>query len=411
MSYQQAKKTLILIICLLGASFYFYETILEIIPSTMINGIMGTYHINGFKAGIFDTCYFVTYAIMQIPGGALLDKYGARKVMPLAALSCFVGLSLFGITDHYYVGLLGRLIAGLGGTFGLMGAMFIVSSWVPSKHLALALGLTITLGLSGGLTEGALTSLVHLEGWRWVTLMLAFIALAIAVLMFLVLRDNTHRTRQRTSLTDILNVIKSKQNRWIGLFGGLLYVPTGTIASLWGVNFFHTYFPTISLSTAANINSMIFLGWIVGSPAAGFISDAIKRRRLLLVLSSACCVLIFLAISYFDHLSITKMFVLFFLIGLFSSFSGLTFVMAIERNPTSSGAVIGFINMLAIIPTIIIAPLFGKILDHFWDGRLFHGARIFSLHAYQQGMKLEALLIGFAVVVAVVFVKEKNAFP
>src|SRR3990167_1590312 len=148
---------LLILICFLGACFYFYETILETIPSILINPLMASFHINAVQAGWLDSCYFITYALLQIPGGALLDKFGARRVMPMAALLCFLGLLLFASTNSYLAAALGRIIAGLGGAFGLMGAMFIVSSWINSRFLALGLGLTIMYGLSGGLLEAPLT--------------------------------------------------------------------------------------------------------------------------------------------------------------------------------------------------------------------------------------------------------------
>jgi MFS family permease len=406
MSIKHISRSLIILICLLGASFYFYETILETVPAAMINGIMRSFHINAAKAGIFDTCYFVTYAIMQIPGGALLDKFGARKIMPLAAISCFIGLSLFGLTHDYYLGLLGRFIAGLGGTFGLMGAMFIVSSWVPKNRLAVALGLTITIGLSGGLLQGPLVNFVHQTSWRHVTLFLALVALLLALIMIIILRDNPLRKTEKIIIKDIIHVIRSKQNWWIGLFGGLLYIPTGTLASLWGANYFHAYFPHITLSTAASMNSMIFLGWIVGSPVAGILSDSIQRRKLLLGCSGFLCAIILMIMGQMQNITVPMMFFLSFLVGLSSSFSGLTFVMGVERNPASSGTAIGFINMLAIIPTIIVSPIFGWILDHNWQGHHHHGARIFMLSTYQQAMKLEYGLIFIAFLIAMFLIKE-----
>ncbi len=404
---KKLSQRFIFLLCLFGAMYYFYETILETIPSLIVNPLMSSFHINAAQVGILDSCYFITYAIMQIPGGALLDKFGSRKVMPVAALLCCIGLGLFATTHHYYLASLGRIIAGLGGTFGLMGAMFIVSSWVGANRLAFALGLTIMVGLSGGLLEAPLTLLVAQLGWRGSIAILSLIALVFTILFLVLLRDNPGRDRSdQPALRDVLTILKNWVNWPIAVFGGLLYIATGTLGAMWGVNFFRAYYPEISPTTAAAINEMIFLGWILGSPLAGWLSDKLQRRKLLLVVSSLLCALILLIITYASRIATYDMFILFFCLGLFSSFSGLTFVMGCELNPKTKGTALGFVNMLAIIPSIIITPFFGIILDHYWRGEMRDGARIFSHTAYQHAMVLEYSVVIAAFLIAVFFIRE-----
>jgi MFS family permease len=156
---------------------------------------------------------------------------------------------------------------------------------------------------------------------------------------------------------------------------------------------------------------MIFAGWIIGSPIAGWLSDFIQRRKILLVISCFFCVLLLMLITYNTQLSPTELFISFFALGFFTSFSGLTFAMGCELNPKTTGTAIGFVNMIAIIPSIIITPLFGKILDANWTGAMEHGARVFSAFAYQRAMVLEYGVVIFALVIAIFFMRESYSKP
>src|SRR3990167_167708 len=394
------------IICLLGASYYFYETILEIIPSTLVNPLMTSFHLTASQVGWLDSCYFSTYALMQIIGGMLLDKFGARRIMPLAAGLCGLGLFIFASTNHYFIAILGRTIAGFGGAFGLMGAMFIVSQWIQLRWVALGLSLTIMVGLSGGLLEAPLTSLVVTIGWRSTIYLLSTIAFIFLLFFILVIRDNPERTcLQQDLLSEVKAVIGSSQNWYIAIFEGLIYIITGTLGSLWGINFLKTYYPTLSSHTAAAINSMIFLGWILGSPISGWLSDVIYKRKPFLVISSFLCILILLLITYETQLSVLSLFLSFLSLGLLSSFSGLCYAMGCELNPKTTGTAIGFINMLATLPTLFAAPLFGWLLDC-WQSHHNLNNQIYSLNAYQHAMILEYGLITVAFLLALFFIKE-----
>ncbi len=415
------------IICILGAGYYFYETILEVIPATFVRGMMSSFNIDGYHVGILDMAYFITYAIMQIPGGMMLDSFGARRLMTLAATACFTGLLIFATAHGFALALLGRLIIGFGASFGLMGAMYLVSKWLPRQNLAFYLGLTIMIGLSGGLLQHPLRIMVNDMGWRSALFFLAIIAAYFAVLMWLFLRDkplpshklintdqadpfkpSTQRINTFVSLWHSCKEVLGQFSNWpIAVYGGLMYIPTGTLGTLWGIEFFKAYYNNAATIDVAEINAMLFLGWIVGSPIVGWLSDRLQRRKPIIIVGAIGALLCLLLMTYLTTLSITTMFIVMFALGLFSSCSGLTFAMASEINPAgSTGTAIGFVNMLAIIPSILSGPLFGYFLDKHWDGAAIKGARIYSFSAFQHAMVIEYIAVASAIVIAWFLVRE-----
>ena len=75
-----AKYILPWIICGLAALFYFYEFVLRVAPSVMVNDIMGQLGINAAQFGILTACYYYAYTPMQMLVGVLIDKFGPRRL-------------------------------------------------------------------------------------------------------------------------------------------------------------------------------------------------------------------------------------------------------------------------------------------------------------------------------------------
>jgi MFS family permease len=402
MSVPHSKKNYLpWIICCLGAGYYFFETILEVIPSALVNDLMRSFSLGGATVGILDTAYFMTYAAMQIPGGYLLDRFHAQRILSLAILSCGLGLIFFGFSQHFSSALISRFLMGLGGSFGLMGALYLVATYLPSRYVATFMGLAIMIGLSGGLMQNPSVVAIQKFGWRSIIIFLGLIALLLATIFYCSSKKLQAKTHlQSPSWQAFCNIIKTPQNWWIALFGGLMYFPTGTLGSFWGINFLQAYYPKVPAAHLANINAMIFLGWIIGSPLVGWLSDLMQCRIPFLLIGSLGMLLVLFLITFQATLSTSIMFGLFISLGIFSGCSGLVYAMGNENNPSwSRGTIIGFINMFGALPTIIGSPLFGKILDHYWQGEFVHGSRLFSLQAYQKAMLLEIAVCLIAILI------------
>ncbi len=400
-------------ICLLGALYYFYETLLEMAPTAMVQPLMASFHSTAVEVGFLDTAYFVTYALLQIPGGALLDRFGAKRLMPIAASFCCLGLFFFAHTHSYTIAIFARLLTGLGGAFGLMGAMYIVSQWVPNRRLTFFLGMTITIGLSGGLLQAPTQWLVSQEGWRYTMNFIATLGAVMAVLMFFIIKDNNpiqdRMPLWRNLWVKLKGAIGQGQIWPIALYGALIYVPTGTLGALWGIEFFKAYYPHYGATHAANINAMIFLGWLLGAPLAGLLADYFQRRRAVIIIGATGALLCLLTMGLTTNIPLGLMYSVVLLLGLFSSCSGITFALACQVSAEgSSGSAIGFTNMMAIIPSIALSPLFGCILDYYWRGAISNGAHVYSLSAYQRAMTLEYFAVALALLLAFFYIKEPS---
>lgn len=361
----------------------------------MITPLIQSFHLSAFQLGILDVSYFAFAALIQVPGGVMLDRFGSRRVMPVAALGCGLGLLLFMSAHSFEIALLGRMLAGAGSAFGILGALFMIGERISPSFLAFGLGASIMIGLSGALFDGPMAMLAQHLGWRGLILILSLLAFIFALIFFLGLpsRQQTPSSCHRGAWQRIQCFIKDKTLWAIALYGGIMYLPAGILGTLWGTHFLLRALPSLSLAEASTINSLIFLGWIVGSPIVGGVSDFYKQRRLFLIIASTACLILISLLFSLSHFHVMTLVALFFGLGFFGSFSGLTFAMGIERYSNSRALTVGWINLWGILPLLIMNPLYGHFLDRLG---------FVSLHADQMALWPIMILVGLSLALGLI---------
>lgn len=400
------------LVWLLASSFLFYKYLLQVSPTVMVPELMRAFHLNGLQLGNLAAFYFYAYLLMQLPVGLLLDHYSPRKLVSAAIAVCACGALLFSQAETLGIASLGRLLIGLGGAFSAVGTMKLITVWFKPKQFALVSGLMMTMGMLGGVGgEEPLAQAVAHYTWRHTLLSGAIVGVILAVVFFFIVRDNKKSQREQKKVnqvpffTGLLNIIKNKQSWLISLYSGLAFAPVSAFGGLWGIPFlmktYHESRPTI-----AALVSLIFVGFAIGSPLAGWLSDKINRRKPIMVFGTSCSFILLSAILYLPNLSLFTLACLLALLGFFSGFFFVSFATIREMNDIhSSGTSIGFINMFNALCGALSEPLIGHILDINWDGKMLDGARVFSLPTYHTA--LSALPIGLLIaVILLLFVKE-----
>ena len=67
--------------------------------------------------------YFLTFAAVQLPLGALMDRYGPRRVQSAMLLIAALGAVLFGTAHRFETLVIGRGLIGLGVACSLVGGL------------------------------------------------------------------------------------------------------------------------------------------------------------------------------------------------------------------------------------------------------------------------------------------------
>lgn len=387
--------------------FYGYQYLLQVSPSVMAQAIMQDLHANATLLGSLAACYFYTYAVMQIPVGLILDRYGIKKPLVLAAVSCALGCILFAATHYFMITALGRLLIGFGGSFAVVGGLYIAGHHLPPRYFAMLTGATVTVGMIGAACgQAPLAFAVNALGWRFTMLVFGFIGLLIGIGMLFILRDffkprlssspSVADASQRSLASGLKQVIRNRQIWILAIYGGLMFMPTSVFGSLWGTPFLMQKYH-VNNTVAGGIITMLFFGWAVGAPLLGWLSDFIKRRKLIMILSAFVALICMMGIIY-PVLTLGQTSFLLFGYGFASGGFLVCYAAAHEVNTShSTGVAMGFMNMINMIGGAIAQPLVGAFLDWRWNGVVENGIRIYSLSTFKTALTLLPLCLLIAI--------------
>lgn len=406
------------LICGLGALFYCYEYFLRIAPSVMSTELRQVYQLDAGGFGNLIAFYYYAYTPMQIIVGLFMDRYGPRLLVTLACLACAIGTYLFASSDVLVIAQAGRFLVGFGSAFAFVGALKLATIWLPPERFAMVSGLIVALGNVGAIAgDIAVTAIVEHVGWRQTSMYSAAFGIALAIIIVLIVRDNsgkvTHQHDKKHELTNSFkNVLhglwaamKSFQVWKNGLVGGLLYIPTTAFAELWAVPYLEQA-RGLTDHQAATTVSMIFLGWVVGCPLAGFISDFIKRRLLPMMVGAVLAIFISCYILYVPNISLSVLHVLFFLLGITGCAQVIVFAVGRESTPSHiAGTAIAFTNTFTMLSGVIFQPLVGHLLDLHWHGEMADGIRVYSAHNFQYALSIIPLGL-IAALIILFFMRE-----
>ncbi|KTD03480.1 major facilitator superfamily (MFS) transporter [Fluoribacter gormanii] len=380
----------------LGCLFYFYECLLQVSPSVMSNELMRDFSVTSQTLGILSGIYFYSYAVMQLPGGVLMDYFGPQRLLTLATVVCAVSTIAFGMTDNFFMACVARLMIGFGSAFAAVGTMKLAANWFPAQRFAFLTGLMVTLGMLGAIGgEAPLALLIDNFGWRNSMLIMGTTGLVLAVLLVVIAKDTPedqeiphHSVEEDRIIPSLLTLIKNKQLWLVACYGGLMYMATPVFCGLWGVPFLMTKM-AITKTTAANYISLVFIGWAIASPLWGMFSNRIGLRKPPMYIG---CVGALICSTIFIFAPISNeiyMEILLFAFGIFSAGFLPAFTVAKELcNKKSVATGLSFMNMMNMIGIALAQPLIGFILDRMWKGELNGNVRVYPLAAYHTGLAI-----------------------
>jgi type IV secretory pathway TrbF-like protein/predicted MFS family arabinose efflux permease len=161
-----------------------FRTINALISGPLISEL----GLDAANLGLLTSVYFLTLAAAQIPIGALLDRYGPRRVQSALLIIAAAGAALFATSQGFPLLVVGRAMIGFGVAASLTAAVKAVVLWFPRERVALLNGCMIMLGALGAVAATTPAErLLEWTGWRGLFELLAIAtALAAAIIYFAV---------------------------------------------------------------------------------------------------------------------------------------------------------------------------------------------------------------------------------
>ena len=412
------------LVLLLAAGFFFAEYFARVAPSVMVPDLMAAFKVNALALGSLSAFFYYAYVAMQLPVGALMDRFGPRVLLSSMACVCGLACLIFAHTNSLHMAALSRFLMGFSAAFAFVGALKIARTWFCSSRFGFLAGLTQALGMVGAAVgEGPVSVLVENLGWRPTMLIIGAILIILSILIFIFVRDRKYIENKKihipnkdnsdhiSIITSLVLVLKNKQT-WInGLIVGCLYAPTAAFAELWGASYLNKVYG-FKPEIAASGVGLIFIGWAISSPIIGFISDKIGQRKPVIICSLLLSALFMLLVLYLPNLSTWGLFILLFCYGLSNVGVATCYAVASEIvDVKCAGTSMSFANMASVIIGAFFQPIIGGLLDYYAKDGGKHivnasGVIQYSAHDYRMSMALLPICF-FVGLVGCVFLKER----
>jgi MFS family permease len=355
------------------AAFYFMQYMLRSAPGVMMPELSAAFARDAMGIGALVGLYYYTYALFSIVCGALLDRLGGKAVIPAGIVLVAVGAALFGL-GSVEAAQIGRLLQGAGSACGFIGAVYLATHGFPPRSLATAVGFTQCFGMLGGSAgQFAVAPLIHgLITWRQFWWLSALVIFLIAVLvLFATPAGRDDRAGSQGSWMKMFapykEVLTNPQSYLCGFCAGLLFLPTTIGDMIWGIPFLRNGLD-VSYAEAVNRASMVPLGWVIGCPLLGYLSDRLGRRKPVLI-AGALLMLASCAGIFYLPTGVAPPYVLGLLLGIGSGAAMLPYTVIKEVNPDNvKGSASGAINFLVFTFSALLTPVYGKVLARLANG-------------------------------------------
>eukprot|EP00742_Colponemidia_sp_Colp-10_P001182 GILJ01001275.1.p1 GENE.GILJ01001275.1~~GILJ01001275.1.p1 ORF type:complete len:488 (+),score=89.05 GILJ01001275.1:48-1466(+) len=331
-SNNSLKKILVvLVLASLYCDFLLMTIIIPIMPD-----ILSGQDVGGFLVGVL----FASKPVMQIISnpivGVVTDMYGSRVPLLIGLLVLCASTAVYGFVTNYVFLLIARGIQGIASSGIMAGGMALIAATHSSKERGGAMGLAL-IGVAAGVLTGPLIGgvLYHRFGQLAPFCSVAGLLLLCAFVQIFVNAKLSANANQFDSLKSanqqpgavqhkrtigghFRNLGKLLNDRYIMVIFMMKVLSNGIIGMLEPLipSYLEKTFD-MSTETTGLCFSATTLGYLVGTPLAGRLSDKIVTYKLMMGGSLATAVLLPFVIIY-EHIAVTVSCL--FVIGIFLAF-------------------------------------------------------------------------------------------
>ena len=328
------------------------------------------------QVGELGAVYAITYAVMTIPAGGLLDRYGARTVLSAGVATVAAGALIFGLANNAAIIITGQALMGIGGAFGYPGLAYLTRYWFNVRHFGLVFGVAQTVAATANtLGQAAVGYLILVMAWQDIMLLegLAGFLLMIAFLM-LVREPGDNNGEPINSgahppfwagLWRDLKVLSVRPLFWqVTLISGLTFGLMLGVGIIWGIKLliFKGFDPT----SASNINATIWFGFGTGALLVHVLSDYVRSFKLTCVLFLVCDLIALLLFILLSDISTGVAYMLFLSIGFFAGVSPMCYTMTTRFcEKARAGTAFGLLTCVSFVVGALLMPAPARLIEDF----------------------------------------------
>jgi MFS family permease len=369
---------------------HYLSSLLRNVNAVLAPQLVGALALTPGQLGLLTSAFFFAFALVQLPVGIALDRYGPRRVQLVLMLMAAFGALMFAFGHSFGQLVAARAIIGLGLGGCFMSAVKAISTWISPKRLPSVQGYLIAVGgLGAASSTMPVRALLQHTDWRGLFVMLALLSACSGILIWLVSPKTRPPGGKAPTLRSILDVYRTPAFRTTI---SLVLVPHAIFFGIQGL-WIGRWLSDVARFPDSAVAYLLYMGMasvIFGAIAVGMITEWAGRRGIAALDVAAVGVLLFVAVqaaivvSYRPSLQLLS--VLFTLVG---TITGIEYAIVAQSLPRElTGRAATCLNLLIFVGAFVVQAGFGQVVGLWRPDVAGH----YPEQAYRVGFGLLVLL-------------------
>jgi sugar phosphate permease len=361
------------------------------------------FHIAATQLSVFTMVQLFVYAAMQIPVGALLDRFGSKRLLLGGVALMTVAQFGFAFAHSFAAGIGARVLVGMGDSMVFVPLLRVVALWFPPLRIPMVSQLTGLLGQLGALVAASpLVLALHRWGWTPSYASAAVVGVLLGLVALVVVRDSPNPDHELDDIK-VRALARSIRAAWrapgtrLGLWSHFSAQFGATVfALLWGYPFLVAG-QGLSPAAAGNLLALMTITTVFTSPLIGSFVTRYPFSRSTLILGIVVSIMAVWAVVLLwpgrAPLPVLVVLVVVTAVGGPGSLVG--FDLARTFNPpTRLGSATGIVNVGGFLASLSTVTLIGIVLDHVAPG----GPTTYTVDTFRSAMAVQYLVWGLGLV-------------
>jgi MFS transporter, ACS family, glucarate transporter len=292
------------------ALMYFLTYLDRVNVSTAAAGFSKDFDLSKTQIGLVFSAFAYPYLFLQIVGGFISDRFGARRTLIACGLIWAAATALTGLAAGLASMIVARVLLGIGEGATFPAATCAMSRWVVKEERGFAQGFTHAAARIGNAAAPAVVvAIMASYGWRasfFVCALLSFAWVALWAVTF----TEYPKDHPRASALELSNLpppraAASKAVPWSRLIARMAPVTIVYFCYGWTLWLYLSWIPQyflhsqhLDLKQSALFASSVFFAGVIGDTLGGIVTDRLLKssKRLEVARSYMVCVCMFLTL-------------------------------------------------------------------------------------------------------------------
>jgi len=370
---------------------HYLSSLMRTVNATLAPQLVTSLALTPGQLGLLTSAFFFSFALVQLPVGIALDRWGPAKVqLPMLIVAALGALAFSG--GHTFAELLvARALIGLGVGGCFMSAVKAISTWIAPSRMPSVQGYLIAVGGLGAASATLPVRLaLHYTDWRGLFVGLAVAAVTTGLLIRMLAPTQPLSTARRGPLLAAMaEVYRHPAFREAAM---LVLIPHTVFFGMQGL-WISRWLTDVARFSDEAVGYLLYLGMaaiIFGAIAVGMITEWAGRRGVPPISVAAAGVALFILVQLgfvcnwspsYQTLS-----VLFTLVG---TVTGIEYAIVAQNLPgTLTGRAATCLNLLIFLGAFAVQAGFGMVVGC-WRPNLMQQ---YPAQAYQVGFAVLVLL-------------------